>query len=137
MKKSAFTLIETLIAMTILAIVLVAGARLVSSLFTVDQSNRQRFTATYLAQACLEEVRNTRDTNWLQNQYWLQDITDQKSTNFLEKYTTTLTRIPVKDPVETAPPLDEVKITCTVTWQGPTTDQSLAISQILSNWRKK
>ncbi len=69
-KNKGFTLIESIIVMVILGVSLSGATYL---MITVTQSiaeNRQRITATYLTQECMELTRNLRDSAWKQNLPW-------------------------------------------------------------------
>jgi len=75
--NSGFTLIETLVAISILAIAIVgplsiANKGLFSSLFARDQ-----ITAYYLTQDAMEFIRNTRDSNLLNGNAWNNTIKEQ------------------------------------------------------------
>lgn len=68
--QKGFTLIETMIGLSILTIAIVTATSLLMGLI---QSNRQitkTLQAHYLAQEGLEAVRNIRDTNWMRNRQW-------------------------------------------------------------------
>lgn len=69
-KGSGFALIEVIVSMVILSIVLSAAVGLLYSVSTAVEANRDRLTATYLAQECLELVRNSRDTAWRNHHKW-------------------------------------------------------------------
>lgn len=76
-QNSGFTLIETLVAIAILAIAIVgplsiANKGLFSSLYSRDQ-----ITAYYLAQDAMEFIRNTRDSNLLNGYSWDSSIKGQ------------------------------------------------------------
>src|SRR3989338_2970129 len=68
--KSAFTLVETIMGITILTIVLVATTVLTLTSIQANAANIHRLTAYYLAQEGLEGFRNMRDSNWMQNHVW-------------------------------------------------------------------
>lgn len=68
--SSAFTLIETLIAMTLLTVVLTAVTGLILTTLLSNQRNLHSLQALYLAEEGLEAVRYMRDSNWLQNYSW-------------------------------------------------------------------
>lgn len=65
--KKAFTLIEVVIALTMLTIMFTAVYGLVISTINVNQRNAHTFQATMLANEGLEAMRFLRDSNWLQN----------------------------------------------------------------------
>ncbi len=70
MKNKAFTLIETILAVTLMTIVLTAVFGLVLMTMTANQRNLHQIQATFYAQEGLEAVRYMRDSNWLQNYTW-------------------------------------------------------------------
>lgn len=69
-KPKAFTLIESLIVMVILATSMTAALYLLTTVVFGTQKNLARTKATYLAQECHELARNVRDTAWLNFEAW-------------------------------------------------------------------
>ena len=65
-KKSAFTLIEMMAVVLIVAIGLVGTSQLVVQSLQAQTINRSTIIASQLAQEGLELVRYIRDTNWLE-----------------------------------------------------------------------
>lgn len=65
--SKAFTLLETMIAVTLLAVAIVAPISLTSQSLGSAYYARDQITAFYLAQEALEGVRNVRDSNILYN----------------------------------------------------------------------
>ncbi len=65
--KSAFSLSEVIVSITILASTIVAIANLTASNLQANSENLQRLQAYLLAKEGLELVRNHRDSLWLQN----------------------------------------------------------------------
>lgn len=63
----AFTLIETMVAVSILALAVVAPMSLASQSLVSAYYARDQITAFYLAQEGIEAVRSIRDANILQN----------------------------------------------------------------------
>lgn len=62
-KQSGFSLIETLIAVSILMIAIAGPLSLVQAGLFSSIHQRNQVTATYLAQEALEYIKNVRDTN--------------------------------------------------------------------------
>ena len=65
MHSKAFTLVETLIAITILTIGIMASYAAITKVVSLTYLNSFHFVASRLAQEGMELVSNTRDTNWL------------------------------------------------------------------------
>lgn len=67
-----FTLIETLVAITVLTIAIVAPMTLTSQALSAAMYARDQVTAFHLAQEAIEAVRSIRDANILSNAYGTQ-----------------------------------------------------------------
>ncbi len=63
---SGFTLIETFVAVTILAFVIVGPLSIASNSITSSLYAKDQVVASYLAEEAIEYVRNVRDNNHLQ-----------------------------------------------------------------------
>lgn len=70
MNKKAFTLIETLIGITMIGIVITAVTGLILNTILSNERNKHLLQANMLAQEGLEVMRHIRDSNWLQNYSW-------------------------------------------------------------------
>lgn len=68
--KPAFTLIETIIAITLITVVMTAVTGLILTTLLANERNTHTLQATFLAQEGLEAMRYMRDSNWLQNYSW-------------------------------------------------------------------
>ncbi len=68
--KPAFTLIETIIAITLITVVMTAVTGLILTTLLANERNTHTLQANFLAQEGLEAVRFMRDSNWLQNYSW-------------------------------------------------------------------
>lgn len=66
-KKSGFTLVEILVAISILSIAILATFTAVSQALKATNFSEDQITAYYLADEGLEYVRNKRDTNGIQH----------------------------------------------------------------------
>ena len=65
MHSKGFTLVEILIAVTVLTIGIMACYAAITKVVSLTYLNSFRFVASRLAQEGIELVSNTRDTNWL------------------------------------------------------------------------
>lgn len=81
MKKtlSAFTLIETLVAISVLIMALVGPLSIAEQSLRSAYYSRDQVTAFYLAQEGIEYVRGVRDQNYLTANTWLTNLTDCES----------------------------------------------------------
>lgn len=73
-KGEGFTLVEALIAITILVFAIVAPLTMASLGLHSAQFSKDYVVASYLAQEGIEYIRNTRDTNVLSGSSWLTTI---------------------------------------------------------------
>jgi len=74
-KNSAgFTILEVILAITVLTLAAGGSFILISQTIGSISVIQSRLTASYLIQEGLEIVRNIRDSNWLKNQTWNQNL---------------------------------------------------------------
>lgn len=69
-KVAGLALIQTIIAIVILSLAMAGAVTLMVRVIDETEANQKRITATYLAQECVELVRNARDSAWRQNLPW-------------------------------------------------------------------
>lgn len=69
-KTRAFTLVEILIGISVIAVTMTAMASLVIVSMRANVANVNSLQAYYLAEEGIEAMRNIRDTNWRQNYGW-------------------------------------------------------------------
>ncbi|MDP3794957.1 MAG: prepilin-type N-terminal cleavage/methylation domain-containing protein [bacterium] len=74
--QKAFSLIETLVAVGILAGALVAAVGLLSLTLRTMRTAQSEFIAAHLAAEGIEVIRNIRDTNWLRGVAWQTGLDD-------------------------------------------------------------
>ncbi len=164
MKNKAFTLIETIIAITLITVVITAVTGLILTTLLANQRNLHSLQAMYLAQENLEAVRFMRDSNWLQNYSWNGGATlwgsdfDSSGTPFYIKEETCAPPTTVcfslsndeDDGVFTAengfefirsvafvPVVDSeaLEVTATVSWIDKGVDRSVNLSTYLTDWK--
>ncbi len=73
-KNSGFTLLETLIAIAVLALAVIGPLTLASRSISAVSVSQNQIAAFYLGQEAIEYVRNKRDTNFLEGRDWLEGL---------------------------------------------------------------
>ncbi len=76
MKNYGFTLLETLVAVTILTIVIIGPLTLAINSISVAMISQNQITAFYLSQEAMEYIGNIRDSNFSQGKDWLDGLAD-------------------------------------------------------------
>lgn len=165
MKNKAFTLIETLIAITLTTVVLTAVTGLILTTLLANQRNLHSLQGMYLAQESLEAVRFMRDSNWLRNYSWDSsngglwggdfDLGTETEINLFLKeekcppcfeFTGTESESIVTDDsgfeyvraltFKSVPDMEEVvEVTATVSWTERGLERSVELSTYLSDWK--
>ena len=137
-KNKAFTLIETLVAISIFTMSILGLMSILASSISNTTYAKQKMTATYLAQEGIEYARNKRDNHFLDGSGWsngrsgFNDLSDDEIT----------------PPVSTDPSFggfrrtvaksvvnqDETKVTSTVSWTQGSGNYNISFSENLFNW---
>ncbi len=145
-KKSGFTLVETLVSISIFTMSILGLMSILASSISNTSYVKQKITAEYLAQEGIEYVRNLRDNAVLYDVGGAQAGWDVFKAPSLPKF--------IPCPVSTCPisssdfsgfirtikmdwvpgTFDEVKITSTVTWTQGSVPKSVILSEDLFNW---
>jgi len=73
-KQNGFTFLELLVAIFILSVGTAGVLNLISQLSASARFVFDKMTAAYLAQEGIEITRNIRDSNWIAEKTWDQDI---------------------------------------------------------------
>ncbi len=87
--RQGFTILELMAAVTVMIIGVLGAYSIVQNMFALTFDSSIRLTAAYLAQEGMENVRSTRDDNWLNDKPWHQGITlnqPQVETNVIPNY---------------------------------------------------
>lgn len=79
MMKKGFTIVESLVAIGILTTVIIGASSAVQSGISSYLFSKDQITAFYLAQEAMEQIRNLRDENRLNNRHWLYGISQNAS----------------------------------------------------------
>lgn len=74
--KPGFTLVETLIAISVVGVVITAAWQLTTSSVKIGHGSMKQFMALHSAEEGLEVIRNMRDSNWLRNASWRNGLAD-------------------------------------------------------------
>lgn len=152
-----FTLIETLVAVTVIAIAIVGPFFAVQTALTASYTSRDQLIAASLAQEGVEYIRHVRDNNFLASRSWLFGLNSCRpgpcvvdatqntisstvtplylsSTNiYTQQVTGTQTRftrtVQIVDISAT-----EVRVTVTVSWNSHGATRSVQIVDRLTDW---
>lgn len=136
--RSGFTLVETLVAISIFTVSLLGIMSVLASNIANTNYAKQKITAEYLAQEGIEYARNKRDTNVISaadgQTGWTAftnlsniDITPPNPSD--SSFTRTIVKTPAPGTVT-----NEVKITSTVSWTQGSGPHSITFSESLFNW---
>ncbi len=132
-KERGFTIVETLIAISVFSFSLLAFMAVLSQGTSDINYAKKKIEATYLAQEGIEHVRNMRDNDILFTSYTGLTWNDFKAAN--KNYPSTnpnFVRTIQMVPVASDP--NEVKILCTVSWTQGSGNYSVTLSEELFNW---
>jgi prepilin-type N-terminal cleavage/methylation domain-containing protein len=153
MSSKAFTLIEILIAITVITVGVVGFHAAITRVASLTFSNSDRFIASRLAQEGMELVSNIRDTNWVEKTNWDNGLSDndyrvQYNKEELLTYSDTPLKIDnygfynydngddskfTRKVTITHVSADELKIKIQITWSGKSSP--LEVQEHLHNWK--
>jgi len=74
MKNKGFTIIESLVAISILVVVITGAMSAIQAAISSYTFSKDQFISFYLAQEAFEQIRNIRDENRLNNRDWMTGI---------------------------------------------------------------
>ena len=154
MSSKAFTLIEILIAITVITIGVVGSYAAITKVASITFSNLDRFIASRLAQEGIEIVTNIRDANWVKKVDWKNGLSDgDHLVQYDQEELLTYSDTPLKinsdgfysyDPAGsstkftrkvTITPInpDAIKVKVQITWSGK--GSPLIVEEHLYNWK--
>ena len=152
--KDGFTILEILVAMLVVTIGGLTAYVMVQQIVFSTFASSYRLTAAYLAKEGIEIVRNIRDTNWLEQEDWDNDLvagdweadfndspplvlhTARKlrfDNSFYNYDSGTETRYERKITI-TPDGLDKLKIFVEVKWTEKGNTHTITIQESLYNW---
>jgi type II secretory pathway pseudopilin PulG len=133
-QNRGFTLVETLVAISIFTLSILAMMSVLASGISDTNYAKQKMTATYLAQEGIETMRNTRDTyvlypnsgnDWDSFKADYMGEADYPATpDFPFHRHSTMSQINI----------NEVKVSYTVSWSQGSGNYSITLSEFLFNW---
>ena len=154
MSSKAFTLIEILIAITVITVGVVGFHTATTRVASLTFSNSDRFIASRLAQEGMELISNIRDTNWVKKANWDNGLTTdndyrvQYNKESLLAYLDTPLKIDndgfynydngddskfTRKVTITHVNADELKVKVQITWSGK--GSPLEVEEHLHNWK--
>ena len=140
-KVSGFTLVETLIAISIFSISVVALMSFLSQNLADTEYVKEKMIAVYLAQENIEYVRNMRDTyvlySGMTGNNWGTFKTKLATCNTINDcgFSNSLPSPGLAQKIQmTQINANEVKIISTVSWTGDGAPFSIILSENLFNW---
>jgi len=148
-KNSGFTLVETLIAISVVSVTIAAATQLTISSNRIGKQMMAQFKAFHIAEEGIEIVRNMRDSNWLQNKDWEKGLSNgfftitKTSSGYpwrLDK-TAGVARQPEKDGmsqiIEIKTNTDaSIQLSSRVTYIFSNKEREVELTAQLTNWKK-
>ena len=133
--NKSFTILEVILAIFILTVAVFASFSLIQQTVVGVSLNQSKLIAHYLSQEGVENIRNIRDTNWLQGKDWLEGI----PSNPPEEIVTFLdgTQSKFKRKIVVTESIDgylEVKVI--VEWSERGREHSVEVINHLYNWQE-
>ena len=133
----AFTLIESLIAISILLVGILSAFTLVTKALATAPVIQDRLLASFLAQEDIENIRHTRDSNFLKilntgSGNWLNGI--QLNSTSTEPITLNHTSFVREIYVQHSSSSDHAKVDCRVSWKTKGHQYSFTAEDHLYNW---
>lgn len=146
--KKGFTLIETILAVTIIGLVVVSTAELTQSSLRIGANSTNQFIAFHLAEEGVEVVRNLRDSTWLQNRPMRSGLADGRyvivedanatgGRFHLERTGAEQTgRIIEIQPVPGRDAAEALRVTSTVYYEQAGSKKNVSLAAELTDWKK-
>ncbi len=152
-----FTLLETIVAIGVIAVSLVSSLTLINNSLVLSSSFQDRLIAANLTAEGIEVVRNIRDNNWLQGLSWNSGLSDGNynvsysslslvpysdvplrlnSSNGIYDYSSESDQTIFKRIISiTNLSTYEMRVVSTVNWQRRNRSYSITVEDHLFNWK--
>lgn len=129
--KKGFTLLEVLMAIFILTVAVGASYILIQKTFLASALTQSKLIAYYIAQEGIENIRNIRDTNWLNGAAWNEGIPGQQTENiyFMDGSESKFERTTYVSVNE-----DLMQVSVKVNWEEKGNNYSVEALNNLYNW---
>lgn len=143
--RPGFTLVETLIAISVVGVVITAAWQLTTSSVKIGHASMKQFVALHAAEEGLEIVRNMRDSNWLRNASWRSGLSDGMYV-ISENAPWTLQNVASADEAPEINGLKRVihvetvdssmRATSRVFWKTGNVEKNMELTAEFTNWKK-
>ncbi|HUV81315.1 MAG TPA: prepilin-type N-terminal cleavage/methylation domain-containing protein [Patescibacteria group bacterium] len=132
MTSKGFTILEMILAVFILTIAVFSSYSLIQQTLISTSLNQSKLVAYYFAQQELENIKNVRDTNWLQGSAWNQNISSISWTplNFSDGSQSIFQKSITVSEISS----DCLEIEVVIKWSERGREQSVEIINQLYNW---
>lgn len=125
--NKGFTVLEVLIAILVISIGVLGTYSVIQNIISETFSSTYRLTAAYLAKEGIETVRNTRDTNWLEEENWDNGLSSSDwEVCALTKYERRV--------IITPDGVDKLKVIVDVKWEEKGEIHTITIQENLYDW---
>ena len=125
--KRGFTIIELMAAIVVITVGILGTYTIVQQIFLATSNASQRLSAGYLAQEGVENVRNIRDTNWIEGEAWNNGIGNLSESNLLSIYGRSTT-------ISTNPD-GSLKVSVQISWTRRGQGHTLTVQENIYDWK--
>jgi Tfp pilus assembly protein PilV len=136
MNTKGFTILEVILAIFILTTAAFGSFNLIQQVIIAGSLNQSRLTAYYFAQEAIENIKNIRDTNYVQGNDWNAGIANSPLTviKFLDDTDSRFSRqIDVSSGLDSSGnSYQEIKVT--VQWLERGREHNIQVVNHLYNW---
>ncbi len=131
LKTKGFTILEMILAIFILTVAVFSSVSLIQQTIIGTSLNQSKLIAYYFAQEEVENIKNIRDTNWLNNRTWDVGISSSLETDvsFLDGSPSIFRKQIIVTPVD-----DYVEVKVIIKWSERGREHNIEVINHLYNW---